>query len=198
MVDSGVILIKFWLEVDMEEQTRRLTARIDDGRKIWKLSPMDLKSYNRWYDYSRARDEMFIATDSEFAPWNVVRSNDKKRARLNIISHVLAARAVRGTARAGRSSCRSGRSRAATRSTITRTATSARSTDARSRPGPVRPGVTEGCRAAARTAGTRRPWPVRRLRTTVRAAATTSGRQAAPTPGSASARRGTTPWQSLR
>jgi polyphosphate kinase 2 len=89
MVESGIILIKYWLEVSMEEQTRRLAARIDDGRKIWKLSPMDLKSYNRWYDYSRARDEMFEATDTPWAPWYVAISNDKKRARLNIITHLL-------------------------------------------------------------------------------------------------------------
>ena len=89
MVDSGIILIKYWLEVSPEEQTRRLEARIDDGRKIWKLSPMDLKSYNRWYDYSRARDEMFAATDTGFAPWHVARSDDKRRARLNIIRHLL-------------------------------------------------------------------------------------------------------------
>jgi len=75
--------------VSPEEQTRRLEARIDDGRKIWKLSPMDLKSYSRWYDYSRARDAMFAATDTEFAPWHVARSDDKKRARLNIITHLL-------------------------------------------------------------------------------------------------------------
>jgi polyphosphate kinase 2 len=89
MVDSGIMLIKYWLEVSPEEQTRRLEARITDGRKIWKLSPMDLKSYSRWYDYSRARDEMFVATDTEFAPWYVARSDDKKRARLNIITHLL-------------------------------------------------------------------------------------------------------------
>src|SRR5690349_16002933 len=89
IVQSGVILIKYWLEVSPEEQTRRLEARIDDGRKIWKLSPMDLKSYNRWYDYSRARDDMFAATDTEWAPWYVARSDDKKRARLNIITHLL-------------------------------------------------------------------------------------------------------------
>lgn len=89
MVDSGIILIKYWLEVSPEEQTRRLEARIDDGRKIWKLSPMDLKSYSRWDDYTRARDDMFAASDTEFAPWNVARSNDKRRARLNIISHLL-------------------------------------------------------------------------------------------------------------
>src|SRR6185437_7317364 len=69
--------------------TRRLESRIHDGRKVWKLSPMDLKSYSRWYDYSRARDEMFAATDSSWAPWHVVRSDDKKRARLNLIRHLL-------------------------------------------------------------------------------------------------------------
>jgi len=89
MVKSGVILLKYWLEVSPEEQTRRLTSRIDDGRKIWKLSPMDLKSYDRWDDYTRARDEMFKATDSSWAPWFVARSEDKKRVRLNVISHLL-------------------------------------------------------------------------------------------------------------
>ncbi|TCO83661.1 polyphosphate kinase 2 [Plasticicumulans lactativorans] len=89
MVDSGIILLKYWLEVSPEEQTRRLTARIDDGRKIWKLSPMDLKSYSRWYDYSRARDEMIAATDTSWAPWHCVHSDDKKRARLNVIHHLL-------------------------------------------------------------------------------------------------------------
>jgi polyphosphate kinase 2 len=89
MVDSGIKLIKFWLEVSEKEQTKRLTGRIDDPRKIWKLSPMDLKSYSRWYDYSRARDDMFAATDTGFAPWYVVRSDDKKKARLNVIRHLL-------------------------------------------------------------------------------------------------------------
>ncbi len=89
MVESGIILIKYWLEVSEAEQTRRLEARISDPRKIWKLSPMDLKSYNRWYDYSRARDDMFKATDTPWAPWHVAPSDDKKRARLNIISHFL-------------------------------------------------------------------------------------------------------------
>ena len=88
-VDSGIILLKYWLEVSQEEQTRRLEARINDPRKIWKLSPMDLKSYGRWYDYSRARDDMFKATDTPWAPWHVVRSDDKRRARLNVISHLL-------------------------------------------------------------------------------------------------------------
>ncbi|BDG01455.1 polyphosphate kinase 2 [Anaeromyxobacter oryzae] len=89
MVESGIVLLKYWLEVSQDEQTRRLQARIDDGRKIWKLSPMDLESYSRWYDYSHARDEMFAATDSPFAPWYVVRSDDKRRARLNVIRHLL-------------------------------------------------------------------------------------------------------------
>ncbi|MBK1724030.1 polyphosphate kinase 2 [Thiocystis violacea] len=89
MIDSGIILLKYWLEVSPEEQTRRLEARIEDGRKLWKLSPMDLKSYSRWYDYSRARDAMFAATDTDFAPWHVAPSDDKKRARLNIIRHLL-------------------------------------------------------------------------------------------------------------
>jgi len=89
VVHSGVILIKYWLEVSEDEQTRRLESRIDDPRKIWKLSPMDLKSYSRWYDYSRARDDMFAATDTKHAPWYVAHSDDKRRARLNIISHLL-------------------------------------------------------------------------------------------------------------
>jgi polyphosphate kinase 2 len=89
MVDEGVILLKYWLEVGMAEQTNRLEARIHDWRKIWKLSPMDLESYRRWYDYSRARDGMFQATDTAWAPWYVVRSDDKRRARLNIITHLL-------------------------------------------------------------------------------------------------------------
>ncbi|CAH0209353.1 polyphosphate kinase 2 [Roseomonas sp. CECT 9278] len=89
IVESGVILLKYWLEVGMQEQTRRLEARIEDGRKLWKLSPMDLKSYSRWYDYSRARDAMFHATDTAWAPWFVAHSDDKKRARLNIIRHLL-------------------------------------------------------------------------------------------------------------
>jgi polyphosphate kinase 2 len=89
IVDSGIHLIKFWLEVSQEEQTKRLESRIDDGRKIWKLSGMDLLSYGRWYDYSRARDDMFQASDTSHAPWHVVRSDDKRRARLNIIAHIL-------------------------------------------------------------------------------------------------------------
>jgi polyphosphate kinase 2 len=89
IVGSGVILLKYWLEVSEQEQTRRLKDRIDDGRKIWKLTSMDLLSYSRWFDYSRARDDMFKATDSSWAPWFAVRSDDKKRARLNIIKHIL-------------------------------------------------------------------------------------------------------------
>jgi polyphosphate kinase 2 len=89
IVDAGIILIKYWLEVSQDEQTRRLESRIDDPRKVWKLSPMDLKSYSRWYDYSRARDAMLAATDTAWAPWFVANNEDKKRGRLNIISHLL-------------------------------------------------------------------------------------------------------------
>jgi polyphosphate kinase 2 len=89
IVESGVVLLKYWLEVSPDEQTRRLESRIHDGRKIWKLSPMDLKSYSRWFDYSRARDDMFAATDTAWAPWHVVGSDDKKRTQLNVISHLL-------------------------------------------------------------------------------------------------------------
>ncbi len=90
ITESGVILLKYWLEVSEDEQTRRLKARIDDPRKVWKLSPMDLKSYSHWYDYSRARDEMFQDTDTPWAPWYVVPSDDKRRARINVIHHILA------------------------------------------------------------------------------------------------------------
>jgi len=89
MVDVGIILVKYWLEVGPDEQTRRLTNRIDDPRKVWKLSELDLKSYARWDDYSVARDEMFAATDTTWAPWWVASSDDKKQARLNVISHLL-------------------------------------------------------------------------------------------------------------
>jgi len=89
MVESGIILLKYWLEVSPEEQTRRLEGRIDDGRKIWKLSPMDVQSYTHWDDYTKARDEMFAATDTSWAPWFVATSEDKKRVRLNIITHLL-------------------------------------------------------------------------------------------------------------
>ena len=89
MVDSGILLLKYWLEVSPKEQTRRLERRIEDPRKVWKLSDMDLKSYSRWYDYSRARDAMFAATDTGWAPWYIADADDKKRARLNIISHLL-------------------------------------------------------------------------------------------------------------
>lgn len=89
IIESGIVLLKYWLEVSEAEQTRRLESRINDGRKIWKLSPMDLKAYSRWYDYSRARDQMFTATDTSWAPWYVARSDDKKRTRLNIITHLL-------------------------------------------------------------------------------------------------------------
>ena len=89
LVNSGIILLKYWLEVSPEEQTRRLRDRFEDGRKLWKLSPMDLKSYSRWYDYSRARDAMFEATDTGWSPWHAVHSNDKKKARLAILRHIL-------------------------------------------------------------------------------------------------------------
>ena len=88
-VHTGIILIKYWFEVSQQEQTRRFLARINDGRKIWKLSPMDLESHRRWYDYSRARDEMMAATDTETTPWYVVDADDKRRARLNCITHLL-------------------------------------------------------------------------------------------------------------
>ncbi|OCC20108.1 polyphosphate kinase [Prescottella equi] len=89
IVESGVILLKYWLEVSEEQQLLRLQSRIDDPRKIWKLSNLDLKSFSHWYDYSRARDEMFRFTDTGWAPWYVANNNDKKRGRLNIISHIL-------------------------------------------------------------------------------------------------------------
>jgi polyphosphate kinase 2 len=89
VVANGIQLIKYWLEVSNEEQARRFQARIDDPLRQWKLSPTDLPSRTRWYDYSRARDMMLDATDSDFAPWHIVRSDDKKRARLNCISHLL-------------------------------------------------------------------------------------------------------------
>ena len=89
MVDSGILLVKYWLEVSPDEQTRRLEGRIHDPRKIWKLSGMDLESYTRWIDYSRARDDMFAATDTAWAPWFVAHTDDKKRSRLNVITHLL-------------------------------------------------------------------------------------------------------------
>jgi polyphosphate kinase 2 len=89
LVDQGIILIKLWLEVGKKEQDRRFQQRIEDPLRQWKLSPMDLKSYSRWYDYSRARDAMFEATSHDAAPWYVIRSDDKKRARLNGIKHIL-------------------------------------------------------------------------------------------------------------
>jgi polyphosphate kinase 2 (PPK2 family) len=89
IVNSGITLIKYWLEVSEEEQQRRFESRIDDPRKIWKLSPMDVKAASRWYDYSRARDDMLLATDTQFAPWYIVDSNDQRRGRLNCISHFL-------------------------------------------------------------------------------------------------------------
>lgn len=89
IVDAGLTLIKYWFEVGQDEQTRRFSARIDDLRKIWKLSPMDLEAHRRWYDYSRARDAMFAATDTPESPWYVVKADNKRRARLNCIAHFL-------------------------------------------------------------------------------------------------------------
>jgi polyphosphate kinase 2 len=89
IIDSGVLLIKYWLEVSPEEQTRRLQRRIDDPRKVWKLSDMDLLSYGRWHEYTRAADEMFASTDTAWAPWWFVRTDDKRRGRLNLISHLV-------------------------------------------------------------------------------------------------------------
>jgi polyphosphate kinase len=91
VVDAGVILIKYWLEVGQKEQLRRFEARIKDPLRQWKLSPMDLESFRRWYDYSRARDRMLEATDTKHAPWHLIRSDDKRRARLSCISHLLGA-----------------------------------------------------------------------------------------------------------
>jgi polyphosphate kinase 2 (PPK2 family) len=89
ITESGILLVKYWLDTSMEEQEKRFKDRMDDPRKIWKLSPMDIESYQRWYDYSRARDAMLDATDKDYAPWYIVPANDKKRARLNCISHFL-------------------------------------------------------------------------------------------------------------
>ena len=89
VIGQGILLIKYWLEVSQEEQERRFQARITDGRKIWKLSPMDLEAHRRWYDYSRARDEMFAATDTPVSPWYLIQTDDKRRARLNCIAHLL-------------------------------------------------------------------------------------------------------------
>ena len=89
VVDNGIQLIKIWLEVGQEEQERRMTARIEDPRRQWKLSPMDVDSWPRWYDYSRARDRMLEATDTKHAPWYILRSDDKRRARLNGLAHIL-------------------------------------------------------------------------------------------------------------
>ena len=89
MIEAGITLIKYWFEISQEEQTRRFSERINDPRKIWKLSPMDLESHRRWYDYARARDAMFAATDTPESPWYVVNADDKRRARLNCIAHLL-------------------------------------------------------------------------------------------------------------
>ena len=113
VVDGGIMLIKLWLEVGMEEQEQRFKARIEDPMRQWKLSPMDTESFGRWYAYSRARDLMFKATNTKHAPWHIIRSDDKRRARLNCISHILKAFHTR-RCRATRSSCPSAPTRAAT------------------------------------------------------------------------------------
>lgn len=89
MVESGILLLKYWLEVSPAEQSRRLQARVDDARKTWKLSPMDIESYTRWDDYTLARDDMFEKTHTAWAPWHIARAEDKKRLRLNLITHLL-------------------------------------------------------------------------------------------------------------
>jgi len=89
IVEGGIILVKYWLEVSKEEQTRRFEARVEDPLRQWKLSPMDIESWNRWDEYTRARDEMLLVTDTPEAPWHIIRSNDKKKARLNCIAHFL-------------------------------------------------------------------------------------------------------------
>lgn len=89
IIDAGLTLIKYWFDVGQDEQTRRFSARINDPRKIWKLSPMDLEAHRRWYDYSRARDAMFAATDTPESPWYIVKADNKRRARLNCIAHFL-------------------------------------------------------------------------------------------------------------
>jgi polyphosphate kinase 2 len=99
VVDAGIQLIKVWLEVSQEEQDRRFQARVNDPLRQWKLSPMDVESYNRWYDYSRARDRMLEATDSKHAPWYIVRTDSKRRGRLNCISHILSQIPYKKTAR---------------------------------------------------------------------------------------------------
>ena len=124
----GSCSLKYWLEVGSEEQTRRLQSRIDDPRKIWKLSAMDLKSYSRWYDYARARDAMFAATDTAWAPWYVVRTDDKRRGRLNLITHLLS-QVPYEPRRRSRSSCLLARSPATTPSRTSGLARSRRRSD---------------------------------------------------------------------
>ena len=167
IVDSGIILLKYWLEVSPEEQTRRLEARIDDGRKIWKLSPMDLKSYSRWYDYSRARDEMFAATDTAFAPWYVARTDDKRRARLNIITHLLEQVPYKDVPREKVKLPEAAEARRLHRTGITRSSTSRNITDRRRRSHAHRSGPGHRLarlRAGRAGDGDRRPGQARRPR----------------------------------
>jgi polyphosphate kinase 2 len=105
IVDGGITLIKIWLEVGMEEQERRFLARISDPLRQWKLSPMDLESYKRWYEYSKARDLMLKRTDTKHAPWHIVRTDDKRRGRLNCISHIFFPRFHTESPRRHPSSC---------------------------------------------------------------------------------------------
>ena len=114
IVDGGIILLKYWLEVSNEEQERRFLARIEDPLRQWKLSPMDLPSRRRWYDYSRARDAMLKATDTKHAPWHILRSDDKKRARLNCISHLLEPDSRTRSSQERKSNCPSGQKKAPT------------------------------------------------------------------------------------
>ena len=125
MADYGILLLKYWLEVSAGEQTRRLESRINDPRKIWKLSDLDLKSYSRWYDYSRARDAMLAATDTTWAPWYIAHTDNKKRGRLNIISHLLSQVPYKPLA-PRTSRCPAGSRPAATWSRISRCGTSRR------------------------------------------------------------------------
>ena len=154
--------IKYWLEVSEEEQTRRLEARIDDGRKIWKLSPMDLKSYSRWYDYSRARDEMFAATDTDWAPWYVARSDDKRRGRLNIITHLLEPDSLQEGAAREDQAAEAAEARRATASRTTRTSSSRSASE--SQAGSVAaPEEPDGSRPEALAARGCRRWAVQGL-----------------------------------
>ena len=145
MADSGILLLKYWLEVSPDEQTRRLESRINDPRKIWKLSPMDLKSYSRWYDYSRARDAMFAATDTAWAPWYIADADDKKRAG-STSSATCSARSPTSRSPPGTSSCPDGSRPVATCNRTCRCGTSRH-------PSSRAPAGTRGDRGTAGIAG---------------------------------------------